>query len=68
MAEQRIYKTADGRHVYEGDPAAAFLAYGVGDDVPAAVMQELIPNPDPAPKRKPGRPPVSKNRAEHEDK
>jgi len=68
MAGKRIYKTADGRHVYEGDPAAAFLAYGAGDDVPDEVLQELTPSPAAGTKRKPGRPPGAKNRCEHEDK
>lgn len=31
--EKRVYRTADGDLVREGDPSAAFLAYGAGDDV-----------------------------------
>lgn len=52
----RIYRTSEGHHVKEGDPRAAFLAYGEGDDVPAEVLRELEEQP---PKRKPGRPPKS---------
>ncbi|MDG4796209.1 hypothetical protein [Micromonospora sp. WMMD1082] len=34
-AEQRIYRTTDGHLVRENDPRGAFLAYGVGDEVPS---------------------------------
>lgn len=32
-ADRRVYRTADGQLVGEGDPQAAFLAYPVGEDV-----------------------------------
>lgn len=34
-ATQRIYRTAHDELVSEGDPRAAFLLAGVGDDIPA---------------------------------
>lgn len=37
----RIFKTRDGRHVQDGHPDAAFLAYADGDDPPPAVLAEL---------------------------
>jgi hypothetical protein len=40
-AGQRIYRTNDGRHVLEGDPDAAFLAYSQFDDAPKSVLAEL---------------------------
>ena len=38
---QRIYRTQDGRHVAEGDPDAAFLAYSEHDAPPADVLEQL---------------------------
>jgi hypothetical protein len=32
-ADRRVYRTADGRLVGEGDPQAAFLAYPAGEPV-----------------------------------
>lgn len=32
-AKERLWRTGDGRLVRDGDPAAATLAYAVGDDV-----------------------------------
>ena len=32
-AEQRIWRTLDGTLVREGDPEAAYLAYGLDDEV-----------------------------------
>lgn len=37
----RVWATDDGRHVHEGDPAAAVLVYTEEDDVPADVRDEL---------------------------
>lgn len=34
LAQRRVYRTIDGRFVGEGDPEGAFLAYGVGAEVP----------------------------------
>lgn len=34
IADERIYRTEDGRYVSEGDPDAAFLAAAVGDPLP----------------------------------
>jgi len=33
IIDKRLYRTADGRLVEEGDPAAAFLAYPVGTEL-----------------------------------
>jgi hypothetical protein len=41
MADQRIYKTEDGRHVPEGHPDAAWLAFSQFDKPPKAVLDEL---------------------------
>lgn len=44
-AEMRVYRTNDGELVRENDPRGAFLAYGVGDQVPAAEIdayQEIL--------------------------
>lgn len=41
QTDKRIYRTDDGRLVYEGDPAAAFLAYGPGDQVPDDIAKAL---------------------------
>lgn len=37
----RVWLTASGKHVLEGDPDAAFLAYGEGDPLPAKVAAEV---------------------------
>jgi hypothetical protein len=58
----RIYRTADGRHVAEGDPAAAFLAYADGDDVPKDVLAEVEGKP------KRGRKPADKQADKPADK
>jgi hypothetical protein len=34
-AEQRIYRTTDGKLVRENDPRGAYLAFSVGDEVPS---------------------------------
>jgi hypothetical protein len=34
QAQEKLYRTTDGRLVKEGDPAAAELAYNPGDEVP----------------------------------
>lgn len=41
MNGYRIYRTAEGRHVLAGDPAAAYLAYTEADEVPLEVLEEL---------------------------
>jgi hypothetical protein len=33
IVDQRVWKTADGRLVADGDPEAAFLAHTVGEEV-----------------------------------
>jgi hypothetical protein len=33
-AKQRLYRTADDRVVFEGDPNAAFLLAAEGDEIP----------------------------------
>lgn len=35
-ATERLWRTADGGLVHDGDPAAATLAYAVGDNVRSA--------------------------------
>ena len=42
-ATERVFRTADGRHVPEAHPDAAFLAYPVGHEMPDAVAAELNP-------------------------
>jgi hypothetical protein len=49
----RIWRTSDGRHVSDGDPDAAFLAYTDGDDVPAEVLDEVAGKPAAKARRKP---------------
>ena len=39
-AEVRVFRTIDGKLVGEHDPRGAFLAYAVGDDVPAERVEE----------------------------
>lgn len=50
IANERLYLTADGRIVREGDPAAASLLVGAGATVPveyeAAVAALSEPEPD----------------------
>lgn len=58
MGAQRIYRTADGRHVPEGHADAAFLAYSQYDEVPDEVADEL----------KHGRKPADKQAAKPADK
>jgi hypothetical protein len=60
----RIYRTADGRHVPEGDPDAAFLAYADGDQPPKGVLAEVEGKP--AAKR--GRKPADKSGPKPDDK
>ena len=38
MSGRRIYSTADGTYVLEGDVRAERLAYGIADDVPADLV------------------------------
>lgn len=35
IAEVRVYRTVDGEFVGEGDPRGAFLAYGIGAEIPS---------------------------------
>lgn len=39
-AEVRVYRTVDGEYVGEGDPRGAFLAYGIGAEVPAGDVEK----------------------------
>lgn len=53
-ATERIFRTADGRHVREAHPDAAFLAYPVGHEMPDDVAAELYPaDVEPAPEAEP---------------
>lgn len=54
--EKRVYRTLDGTLVREGDPKAAFLAYGAGDDVENRDVDTVTALFDEPVKRKPGRP------------
>lgn len=56
----RIFRTADGRHVPDGHPDAAFLAFREWDDVPAEVVKEIKALTAPANKQ--GRKPANKER------
>ena len=47
---QRIWSTVDGRYVLDGDPDAAFLAFGPGDEVPKSILDKLKAAPAPADK------------------
>lgn len=58
----RIWRTADGRHVPDGHPDAAFLAYGPGDQVPKDVLDEVEGKP------KRGRKPADKQAPKPADK
>lgn len=58
----RIWRTQDGRHVSDGHPDAAFLAYADGDEIPDSVLSEVEGKP------KRGRPAGSKNKPKPEDK
>ncbi len=40
MKWRRIYSTADGKFVVEGDPRGEFLAFGEGDELPSDVFVE----------------------------
>ena len=60
----RIWRTEDGRHVPDGHPDAAFLAYGDADEPPADVLAEVERKP--AGKR--GRKPADKNASKVADK
>jgi len=64
----RVYRTDDGRHVAEGDPDAAFLAYGDGDEVPADVLAEVEGEPAAKPTAKRGRKPADKQAKPAADK
>lgn len=41
FATERLFLTADGKVVEEGDSAAAFLFAGKGDEIPAADAEKL---------------------------
>lgn len=45
MLACRVYVTAEGRHVWEGDPSAVQLVYDWGDVIPPEVLEELGPPP-----------------------
>lgn len=42
VTDRHVWRTVDGRHVPDGHPDAAFLAYPAGDDLPADVAAELV--------------------------
>lgn len=53
-AEQRLWRTGDGRLVADGDPAGAVLAYTPGDDI-APRDESLVPDAsEPEPERDEG--------------
>lgn len=41
-ASQRLYRTADDRVVLEGDPDAAFLLCGEGDEIPKGYSEPAV--------------------------
>lgn len=45
LADKRYWRTADGRLVLDGDPAAAVLAYAENDVISPA-DQELLAKPE----------------------
>lgn len=61
-AEKRIWLTNDGRLVADGDPDAAILAYGEGDEI-AAEDEDKLPGGSKARKA-----PADKARKAAEDK
>jgi len=65
IAETRIWRTSDGKHVLDDDPAAALLAYTPGDDVPDEVVNELTGDTKPV---KQARPAANKARSKPADK
>lgn len=71
-AEQRIWRTIDGALVREGDSEAAFLAYGLGDEVEnrdqARVRDLIAPKAAPAPETKQAPRPRNKQAAKPADK
>lgn len=68
QTEKRVYRTNDGELVREGDPRAAYLAYGASDDVENRDVKavEALFAEKATPKR--GRPPGSKNTPKPENK
>lgn len=52
QTDQHIWRTDDGRHVPDGHPDAALLAYAAGDPVPDEVLDELKARRKPADKAK----------------
>jgi hypothetical protein len=49
-AGAKIWRTTDGRHVADGHPDAAQLAYAASDDCPDHIVREAYP---PAPEPEP---------------
>lgn len=41
QAKERLYSTTDGRIVREGDPAGAYLKYGIGDEIGENFVAEV---------------------------
>lgn len=68
-AEQRLWRTSDGRLVVEGDPDSATLAYVTGDDI-APADQAKVPgrNTERAEPPKAQQPPANKARGRTADK
>lgn len=60
-ATERLYRTADGDLVAEGNPAAAFLAYAEGDEIDAK-------DRDKVPGAKSSKPAANKMATKPEDK
>lgn len=51
-AGAKIWRTAGGRHVPDGHPDAAMLAYAASDDCPEHIVREAYP-PAPEPEQEP---------------
>lgn len=57
---RRVFRTVDGKHVPDGHPEAAFLAYSQWDEIPADVQAEVEPKKAPKPADKSAKPQANK--------
>lgn len=70
IATERLYRTADGRVVAEGDPDAAFLLAAVGQPIPDGIeVPELVAGEvEPTEPTEPTEPSEAKTAAQPENK
>ncbi len=66
-AEARLWRTADGGLVADGDPDGAILAYAAGDDISPA-DEAKVPRPADSAETKAAPAPANKARARTGDK